>query len=106
MLQSGEIPKVGVNCWLGDQEAETPAVELYAFDPTVAEAQIAKLERIRNQRDSASVERALDRLRDEAQGTSNLMEPMLDAVKAYATIGEIANTMKSVFGEYREPVGI
>src|SRR5205823_1588313 len=104
-LVSGEIPKVGANCHVGDKAAEADReVELYAFDPQVAAAQLARLERIRRDRDGGAVTRALARLRDAARTTSNLMDPIVEAVKAYATLGEIARAMKDVFGEYKEPV--
>jgi methylmalonyl-CoA mutase N-terminal domain/subunit len=104
-LLSGEIPKVAVNCHRAlDDAVQTHEVELYAFDPKVAEAQLQRLEGIRRQRDGGAVERALDRLRAEARGTANLMEPILEAVKAYATLGEIATAMKEVFGEHKEAV--
>ena len=104
-FQSGEIPKVAVNCYLGDASAEEPhRLELYAFDPKVTAAQVAKLARIRSGRDAAAVERTLARLRNEARGTGNLVEPILESVKAYATLGEIATTLKMVFGEHREAV--
>jgi methylmalonyl-CoA mutase N-terminal domain/subunit len=104
-LVSGEIPKVGANCHVGDKPAEADReVELYAFDPQVAAAQVAKLERIRRDRDNGAVARALARLSDEARSTGNLMDPILEAVRAYATLGEIARAMKDVFGEHKEPV--
>jgi methylmalonyl-CoA mutase N-terminal domain/subunit len=104
-LTSGEIAKVGVNCFVSDQAAEAEHdVELYRFDPKAAEAQVARLARVRGGRDGGAVTAALRRLGDEARGTSNLLPPILEAVKAYATLGEIAEAMKRVFGEHREPV--
>jgi len=107
-LQSGEIPKVAVNCYLGDEGpgGETPRLEVYAFDPQVAAAQVAKLARVRRGRDPAAAEQTLARLWDEARGTANLMEPILEAVKAYATLGEIAGALRAVFGEHREAVAV
>ncbi len=106
-LLSGEIPKVAVNRHIAPDAARAqPALELYAFDPHVSEAQVAKLRRLRAERDGAAVTRALGRLHDEARGPGNLLEPILDAVRAYATLGEIAAAMKDVFGEYKEPVGV
>jgi len=67
---------------------------------------VAKLKRIRHERDSAAVSRALGQVRDQARGTGNLMEPILEAVKAYATLGEISSAMKDVFGEHKEPVAL
>ncbi|MBI4255656.1 MAG: hypothetical protein HY616_11340 [Candidatus Rokubacteria bacterium] len=104
-LVSGEIPKVAVNSHVGDKPAEADReVELYAFDPKVVEAQVAKLARIRRERDNSAVKRALTRLSDEARGSGNLMVPILESVKAYATLGEINRAMKDVFGEHKEPV--
>jgi methylmalonyl-CoA mutase N-terminal domain/subunit len=79
-------------------------VELYRFDPAVAEAQVAKLRKVRAERDDARARAALGRLTDEARGRANLMPAILEAVEAYATLGEIAHAMKTVFGEHKEPV--
>ncbi|OGK83572.1 MAG: methylmalonyl-CoA mutase [Candidatus Rokubacteria bacterium GWC2_70_24] len=104
-LLSGEIPKVGVNRHVApDAESQGRDLELYRVDPRAAEAQLAKLERLRGERDPRAVSRALSRLRDEARGPGNLMEPILDAVRAYATLGEMAGALKDVFGEHKEPV--
>jgi methylmalonyl-CoA mutase N-terminal domain/subunit len=104
-IVSGEIPKVAVNCHVGERSSEADRqVELYAFDPAVAEAQVAKLARVRRQRDGAGVQRALRRLGDEARGHANLMPAITEAVQAYATLGEINRAMKDVFGEHKEPV--
>jgi methylmalonyl-CoA mutase N-terminal domain/subunit len=104
-LASGEIPKVGVNCYVGDGPAAADReVELYSFDEKAAAAQVAKIERVRRERDGAAVTRVLARLADEARGTGNLMPTILEAVQAYATLGEINRTLKDVFGEHKEPV--
>ncbi len=104
-LVSGEIPKVAANCHIGDAPAEPDReVELYAFDPKVAAAQVTRLERTRRDRDRGAVARALGRIRDEARGTTNLIYPIMEAVKAYATLGELARAMRDVFGEHKEPV--
>jgi len=106
-LLSGEIAKVTVNRHVApDADTTGPQLELYSFDRSVVEAQLAKLGQLRAQRDRAAVTRALARLREEACGTRNLMEPILEAVRAYATLGEIAGAMKDVFGEHKEPVGL
>ena len=76
----------------------------YAFDPKVVEAQLARLARLRRERDDRTARTALRRLSDGARGTGNLMEPIMECVKAYATLGEIARAMKDVFGEYKEPL--
>ena len=104
-IVTGEVSKVAVNCHVGDRPVEADRdVELYSFDPRTTEAQLAKLARIRAQRDNGAVHAALDRLTDEARGRQNLMEPIMDAVKAYATLGEMAQAMKRVFGEHQEAV--
>jgi methylmalonyl-CoA mutase N-terminal domain/subunit len=104
-LASGEIPKVAVNCYVGDAPGDRAHdLELYAFDPKVAEAQLTRLKKIRRERENSAVERSLARLRDAARGSANLMEPILEAVKAYATLGEISGALKDVFGEHKEPV--
>jgi methylmalonyl-CoA mutase N-terminal domain/subunit len=104
-IVSGEIPKVAVNCHVGEGAVEADRdVELYSFDPRATEAQVAKLARIRAERDNGVVRAALDRLADEARGSANLMDPIMEAVKAYATLGEMAHAMKRVFGEHQETI--
>jgi len=104
-LASGEVGKVGVNCHVADGAAPAdPEVELYAFDAAVAATQVAKLTRVRRERDDRAARAALARLSDEARGTGNLMPAIVEAVKAYATLGEINRAMKDVFGEHKEPV--
>jgi methylmalonyl-CoA mutase N-terminal domain/subunit len=104
-LVSGEVPKVAVNCHVGDRPAAADReVELYALDPAVVAAQVARLARIRRERDDAAARRALGRLADEARGAGNLMYPIMEAVLAYATLGEIARALRDVFGEHKEPV--
>jgi methylmalonyl-CoA mutase N-terminal domain/subunit len=107
-LQSGEVAKVGVNRHVapGDVADQSQQLELYQLDTRVAEAQVAKLARLRARRDGGAVEAALARLRDEARGTANLMEPIVEAVRAYATLGEIAGAMREVFGEHKEAVSV
>ena len=107
MMLSGEYPKVGVNRHVApDAEREAAgALELYAFDPAVAEAQVAKLGRLRRERDQARGGRAPWR----GSGTpraarDNLMPPILDAVRAYATLGEMAGALRDVWGEHKEPI--
>ena len=104
-LVSGEIPKVAANCHVGERPVEADReVEVYAFDPKVVESQLARLARVRRERDDRTARTALRRLSDGARGAGNLMEPIMECVKAYATLGEIARAMKDVFGEHKEPV--
>jgi methylmalonyl-CoA mutase N-terminal domain/subunit len=105
MMLSGEYPKVGVNRHVApdaDRDA-SDAIELYAFDPRVAEAQVARLRRLRRERAQGAAEQALARLRDTARGRENLMPPILEAVRAYATLGEMAGALRDVWGEHKEP---
>jgi methylmalonyl-CoA mutase N-terminal domain/subunit len=103
---SGEYPKVAVNRHVApDADSEASAtLELYAFDPGAAEAQVAKLARLRRERDQVAVDRALAGLRDAARGHDNLMPAALEAVRAYATLGEMAGVLREVWGEHKEPL--
>ena len=103
------IPKVGVNRHVGagrDARGRRDAIELYAFDPKAAEAQVARLRRLRRERDQGAVDRALARLRDAARGGD---EPHAADPRrrcgAYATLGEMAAALRDVWGEHKEPTG-
>ena len=65
--------------------------------------QVARLQELKNTRDNAAVQQALAELKTAAEGTDNLMPPILKAVKALATLGEICDTLRGVFGEYEAP---
>jgi methylmalonyl-CoA mutase N-terminal domain/subunit len=90
---------VGVNAYR-ILEPEPP--DLLRIDPKVQSDQISALNGVRSSRSGPEVKTRLDALRHGAAGTSNLMPLILDAVRAYASIGEICNTLRAVFGEYRE----
>ena len=90
---------VGVNAFV--EEEERPISTLY-IDHEVREQQSEKLARLRQERDSKAAEAALERLRGAAEGTENLMPPILEAVRAYATLGEICDVLRTVFGTYEE----
>jgi methylmalonyl-CoA mutase N-terminal domain/subunit len=92
---------VGVNEFT---QAEEPASELLRIDPEIEERQQAKLAAVRAERDQAAVERAMRRVEDTARGGGNLMPVIIEAVRAYATLGEIADAMRRVFGEYEPAV--
>src|SRR5215469_688357 len=89
---------VGVNEYI---TPERP-LELLQIDETVAQRQAARLGKLRAERSSAEVERRLKDLRKAAQGSENLMPFIFDAVKSYATLGEICDAMRDVFGTYEE----
>jgi methylmalonyl-CoA mutase N-terminal domain/subunit len=100
-VERGDQVVVGVNRFQGDAPAR---VELHRIDPEVADRQIARLRRVRAERDGDAAARALARLADAARGRDNLMPPILDAVRAYAGIGEICDVLRGVFSTYRPPV--
>lgn len=92
---------VGVNEFATEDESNAPDI-LY-IDESVEQQQIERLHNLRKTRDNDKVQRTLDGVREFARGSGNMMYPILEAVKAYATLGEICNAMRDVFGEYREP---
>jgi methylmalonyl-CoA mutase N-terminal domain/subunit len=90
---------VGVNDFV---QADEPPIEILYIDETAADTQLAKLERLKRTRSADQVARALDALRRTARTRDNLMPPILDAVRAYATIGEMCDALREVWGEYEE----
>ena len=92
---------VGVNDFA---EKEPPPTGLLRVDPAIEAAQVARLQKLRARRDDSAVRDALDGLQQTAVGTGNLMPPILHAVESLATLGEIADTLRAVFGEYQEIV--
>jgi methylmalonyl-CoA mutase N-terminal domain/subunit len=102
-IESGAFPKVGVNRYRGDRETEHK-VEMHPYRADDARAQIASLGRVRAERDLAAVARTLDRIGVDARSGANLMPAILQAVKAYASVGEITQRMIEVFGRFVEPV--
>ena len=100
-VDSGQRTIVGVNDYVAD---EPLAIPLLTMDPEGYARQVARLQRVRAERDNSVVEAALRRLRAAARDADNLMYPILEAVNAYATLGEITGVLREVFGEYQEPV--
>jgi methylmalonyl-CoA mutase N-terminal domain/subunit len=100
-IDSGRRIIVGVNKYVADEPLAIPLLEM---DAEGERRQVERLQQVRAQRDGSAVQRSLQRLRDAAHGDENLMYPILDAVKAYATLGEICQVFREVFGEYQEPV--
>jgi methylmalonyl-CoA mutase, N-terminal domain len=90
---------VGVNDFVQEDEPPTPILYI---DETTAERQLARLEDLRRTRDNDAVRRSLDGLRDAARGTRNTMYPLLECVRAYATVGEMCDALRDVWGEYEE----
>ena len=96
-IETAERTVVGVNRFGGQVD---PEIELHRPRPEILEAQFAGLQALRRERDNAAVERTLAALAGEARGSGNLMYPILEAVRVYATIGEICDVLRREFGEY------
>ena len=102
-IESGAFPKVGVNRYRSDKEAEHP-VEMHRYRADDARAQVLSLQQVRSERDGVAVARALARVESDAQSGVNVMPSIVEAVKAYASVGEITRQLVGVFGRYVEPV--
>ena len=90
---------VGVNDFVQEDE---PPIEILYIDESASAKQLARLEMLKKTRDAGAVRRALDRLRAAARTNDNVMPPILDAVRAYATVGEMCDALREVWGEYEE----
>jgi methylmalonyl-CoA mutase N-terminal domain/subunit len=101
-VEAGERVVVGVNRFQSDEQP----IELLQIDDAAAQRQKEKLADLRRRRDQGRAEGALDALRRAAEGTENTMPLLLDAVRAYATLGEICGVLGSVFGAYQETTHI
>jgi methylmalonyl-CoA mutase N-terminal domain/subunit len=99
--QSGDKPVIGVNRFVEDEEQHD--IEIHPYDPTTAERQVARTQRVRRERDNAKLDALLERLvvvaKDESQ---NIMPVTIELVKAGATMGDIVEKLKGVWGTYRE----
>lgn len=98
-IESGTEVVVGVNRFEIEEAAPIPTLRI---DPAGEAAQIARLREVRASRNSANAFAAIERVGEAARNGTNLMPPILAAVEAYATIGEIADALRAVFGEYSE----
>ena len=101
-LQSGEFRKVGVNCYRIEEDEKQ--VEFHPYDEDDARRQIASLDAVRARRDGAQVAAALARIEADARAGANVMPAIMEAVKTYASVGEITRTLVGVYGRYREPI--
>ncbi|RPJ03813.1 MAG: methylmalonyl-CoA mutase, partial [Deltaproteobacteria bacterium] len=90
---------VGVNQF---QVEEEPLKDILRIRPEAERYQKEKLSRVKHERDAAKVKSTLEALKKAAQGTNNLVPPILEAVRVYATLGEISDILREVFGEYKE----
>jgi methylmalonyl-CoA mutase N-terminal domain/subunit len=101
-IESGERAVVGVNRFRSEEEQAIPTFRL---DPALERAQVERLRQVRASRDRQQVRQRLAELERAAHGTGNLVPFILEAAACYCTVGEISETLKSVFGEYRGAEG-
>ncbi len=100
-VERNEAVVVGVNRF---QVAEEHPIPIQRIDPEIERAQVERLRALRGRRDAAACAAALDALEEAARGADNLMPRILAAVESYATVGEISDRLRRVFGEYQETV--
>lgn len=94
---------VSINDYTGGEEQP---IELLRIDPKVEKEQVAELKKLRTERNNIKVKQVLDKLHNAAEHNENLMPVIVEAVKAYATLGEICDVLRSVYGEYKELIVI
>jgi methylmalonyl-CoA mutase N-terminal domain/subunit len=99
-LQQGKVTKVGVNKYTEGADME---VELHEYNEEWAQLQIERLQDLKKTRDNKAVKESLKALEKAAEVQENVMPYLLDCCKCYATVGEMANVFRDVFGEFREP---
>lgn len=102
-LERGETRKVGVTCYRTDEEEQQP-VEFHPFREEVCTQQVERLNGIRNARNEGEVRRALQDLLADARAGRNVLPTLIQAVKAYASLGELTNCLVEAYGRYEEPV--
>ncbi|MFC4549448.1 MULTISPECIES: methylmalonyl-CoA mutase family protein [Halorussus] len=102
-VEEGEETVVGVNEY---QIEEDTKPDILHVDETVQERQLERLASVKEERDDAAVEAALDDLREDVENGENVMPAIVDAVKAYATMGEIMQVFEAKYGSYQEKVGL
>jgi methylmalonyl-CoA mutase N-terminal domain/subunit len=100
-VDSGEQVVVGVNKFTTEEEGSK--INLLEIGEEAEKKQIEKLRELRRERDNDKVRQVLDRVRQVAARDENIMPVLIEAAKAYATLGEISGALRDVFGEYREP---
>ncbi|WIV68179.1 acyl-CoA mutase large subunit family protein [Natrialbaceae archaeon AArc-T1-2] len=102
-VDAGEEVVVGVNEFTIEEDTNPEILEV---DDSVREKQLGRLERVKDERDDADVEAALEAVSDAIANDENVMPPIIDAVKAYATMGEIMDVFKKHHGAYEERIGL
>ncbi len=102
-IESGDQVVVGVNKFR-DDEIHTPPLQ--KIDPDGERRQVERVRRVRAERSAAAWSAAMDALEVTARGDGNLLPPILDAVRAYATVGEISDRLRVAWGEHRELITV
>ncbi|HTA86648.1 MAG TPA: methylmalonyl-CoA mutase family protein, partial [Silvibacterium sp.] len=102
-VDTGEAVVVGVNRFTREEEPDTP---IQRIDESLERRQVERLRALRARRDAQRWQSSLNLVRDHARSGASLMPAILEAVESYATVGEIAASMRDVFGEYQESVVI
>ena len=101
-IQRGERTIVGVNRYQ-DEEADSIEPPIYQADSGVRDKQVSRLRRVKEQRSDTAVAKALERVRKDCAAKVNIFPAVLEAVNAYATVGEITDAMRAVLGETIQP---
>jgi methylmalonyl-CoA mutase N-terminal domain/subunit len=99
----GTRPRVGVNVYADTSEVSADVPELFALDPSVADRQVSRTAARVAARDQAACTGATASVEAAARGGANVMPSLVDAARAGATLGELSDVFRSVFGEFREP---
>ncbi len=98
-IENEEAIVVGVNRFQSEEGSTIPTLRI---DPAIEQQQVERVRAVRARRNPATAETALRKLEESARGNENLVPKILDCVEAYATVGEISNRLREVWGEYRE----
>jgi len=104
-IERGDQVVVGVNRYRDDAVAHVPP-PIQKIDPEGERRQVERVKRVRAERDGAAWQAALGRLEDAARGDENLLPPLIEAVEAYATVGEISDRLRAAWGEHRELITV
>lgn len=105
-IQKGESGLVGVNRFVVAEEKAEEEMTFHEPDPMTRQRQIERLAKVKGERDQPRVTSALADLRKAAQNGANLLPPLIQAVKAYGTLGEMVQILKEIYGTYSAPSGI
>jgi methylmalonyl-CoA mutase N-terminal domain/subunit len=101
-IEAGTRPVVGVNCFVSGEPV--PGLATYELDAAGRDRQLKRLARVKGERDTAAVRARLAGLARAAEGTGNLMRPLIDCAGAYCTVGEMVAALTAVWGEFQQPV--